>query len=131
MAVLFDVDRTRITRHINNIYKEQELDSNSTSAENAHMGSLGIQTCKRKIYNFDMIISVGYRVNSKRGIVFRKWATNVLKQYMIKGYAENKKRLIELNKIIQISRRSAEKLETASILSVLDRYSQALDLLDD
>ena len=78
-----------------------------------------------------MIISVGYRVNSKRGIVFRKWATNVLKQYMIKGYAENKKRLIELNKIIQISRRSAEKLETASILSVLDRYSQALDLLDD
>ncbi|MDY0277285.1 MAG: RhuM family protein [Acholeplasma sp.] len=70
MAVLFDVDRTRITRHINNIYEEQELDSDSTSAENAHMGSLGTQTYKRKIYNLDMIISVGYRVNSKRGIVF-------------------------------------------------------------
>ena len=78
MALLFDVDRTRITRHINNIYKDHELDIKSTSAENAHMGSLGIQSYKTKLYNLDMVISVGYRVKSQRGIVFRRWANDVV-----------------------------------------------------
>ena len=68
MALLFDVDRTRIVRHISNIYKEGELDLSSTCAESAHMGSLGVQTYKTKLYNLDAIISVGYRVKSKRGI---------------------------------------------------------------
>lgn len=72
MAMLFDVDRTRITRHINNIYKEGELEKKSTCAENAHMGILGKQMYKRNLYNLDIIISVGYRVKSQRGILFRK-----------------------------------------------------------
>lgn len=73
LAALFCVDRTRINRHINNIYKEGELDKKSTCAESAHMGSTGVQQYKVRLYNLDMIISVGYRVNSKRGITFRRW----------------------------------------------------------
>lgn len=72
MAILFDVDRTRISRHISNIYRDEELNKNSTCAESAHMGSLGLQSYSTKLYNLDMIISVGYRVNSKRGIIFRR-----------------------------------------------------------
>ena len=102
MAELFNVDRTRITRHINNIYKDGELDEKSTCAENAHMGSLGVQKYSNKIYNLDMILAVGYRVKSSNGIIFRKWATSILKDYMIKGYAVNEKRLEVLNKTVQI-----------------------------
>ena len=80
MAYLFGVDRTRITRHISNIYKDDELDKNTTCAENAHMGSLGLQKYNVKLYNLDMIISVGYRVKSQRGIIFRRWANKVLKK---------------------------------------------------
>ena len=74
IAYLFNVDRTRITRHISNIYKDGELDKNSTCAENAHMGKLDLQNYKVKLYNLDMIISIGYRVKSPRGIIFRRWA---------------------------------------------------------
>ena len=102
MAVLFSVDRTRITRHINNIYKDGELSKKGTCAENAHMGSGGKHQYTTKIYNLDMIISVGYRVNSKQGIAFRKWATSILKDFMIKGYAVNRKRLDELVHSIQL-----------------------------
>ena len=83
MASLFNVDRTRIIRHISNIYKNDELDKNSTCAENAHMGKLGLQSYSVKYYNLDMIISVGYRVKSKRGIIFRRWANKVLKDFSI------------------------------------------------
>ena len=93
MASLFNVDRTRIIRHISNIYKDDELDKNSTCAENAHMGKLGLQSYSVKYYNLDMIISVGYRVKSKRGIIFRRWANKVLKDYLIDGYAINNKRM--------------------------------------
>ena len=79
MSELFGIDRTRITRHINNIYNEGELDKNSTCAENAHMGTLGVQRYSYKLYNLDMIISVGYRVKSQRDIIFRRWANKVLK----------------------------------------------------
>lgn len=79
MVNLFGVYRTRITCHINNIYNEGELDKNSTSAENAHMGTLSVQRYSYKLYNLDMIISVGYRVKSQRGITFRKWANKELK----------------------------------------------------
>ncbi|MDE7100475.1 MAG: virulence RhuM family protein, partial [Anaeroplasmataceae bacterium] len=84
MALLFDVDRTRIARHIQNIYSVQELLFSATCAENAQVQIEGNRIIKRKVkyYNLDMIISVGYRVNSKRGILFRKWATTILKQYM-------------------------------------------------
>ena len=96
MALLFNVDRTRIVRHINNIYNDNELDMLSTCAENAQVQFEGARQVKRKIkiYNLDMIIAVGYRVNSKRGTQFRKWANSVLKQYLINGYAINAERIM-------------------------------------
>ena len=134
MAALFDVDRTRITRHINNIYKENELSAESTSAENAHMGTLGFQTYKTKLYNLDMIISVGYRVKSQRGIAFRRWANKVLKDYLIKGYAVNQKRLDNLNKTIDIQTRMLAyslSIDKEELSKVINEYTKALDLLDN
>lgn len=134
MAELFSVDRTRIGRHISNIYKEEELDKESTCAENAHMGSMGVQEYKVKYYNLDMIISVGYRVKSKQGIAFRRWASSVLKDYMLKGYAINEKRLESLNKTIEIQSKmlaSALELEGEDVYKVVSEYTKALDLLDD
>ncbi|MDE6583794.1 MAG: virulence RhuM family protein, partial [Anaeroplasmataceae bacterium] len=93
MSLLFNVDRTRITRHINAILATNELPK-SVCAENAHTALDG-KTYKVKYYNLAMIISVGYRVNSKRGILFRKWATSILKQYMMNGYSINEKRCVE------------------------------------
>ena len=90
--MLFDVDRSRITRHINNIIKENELPE-SVCAENALTASDG-KVYKVKFYNLDMIIAVGYRVNSKRGTLFRKWASSVLKQYLLKGHAINEERCL-------------------------------------
>ena len=93
MAILFDVDRTRITRHINNIYSDGELDEASTCAENALVRFEGNRKITRNVmmYNLDMIISVGYRVKSKVGIIFRKWVTAILNKYLIEGYAVNEK----------------------------------------
>ena len=134
MALLFDVNRTRITRHINNIYKDQELDKESTSAENAHMGSLGVQHYYSKLYNLDMIISVGYRVKSQRGILFRKWANKVLRGYLIEGYAINQKRLDSLNKTIDIQNRMLAyslNIDKEELAKVINEYTRALDLLDN
>lgn len=78
MAELFNVDRSRITRHINNIYKEKELNQKSTCAENAHMGSTGKQKYKYKLYNLYMIISTAYSINSKQGTGFRKWVSTII-----------------------------------------------------
>ncbi len=94
MAELFGRDRTVITRHINNIFKNQELNKEEVSAKFTHTTSHGAlanktQTRKLDYYNLDMIISVGYRVNSKQGIIFRKWANQVLKDFLLKGYAVN------------------------------------------
>lgn len=85
---LFERDRTVISKHINNNYKEEELDEKSTCAKNAQVQLEGKRKIVRihKYYNLDVIISIGYRVKSKRGIIFRKWANNVLKQYLLKGY---------------------------------------------
>ena len=134
MAYLFNVDRTRITRHISNIYKEGELDKNSTCAENAHMGKLGLQNYKVKLYNLDMIISIGYRVKSQRGIIFRRWANKVLKDYLIEGYAINNKRMLALNKTIEIQNKMlADTLdvETSELKNIIDLYTNALTLLDN
>lgn len=133
MAILFGVDRTRITRHINNVYDDDELDVDSTCAENAHVG-INNQKYKTKYYNLDMIISVGYRVNSKKGIAFRKWATNILKDYMIKGYTINQRRIDALNKTVEIQSRmlaSSLELDSDDVLYVVNKYTEALDLLDD
>lgn len=133
MAALFDVDRTRISRHINNIYRDEELNKNSTCAESAHMGSLGLQSYSTKLYNLDMIISVGYRVNSKRGIIFRRWANKVLKDYLIQGYAVNQKQLDNLNKVIDIQNRMLAyslDMDKETLSNVINEYTKALDLLD-
>ena len=134
MTKLFDRDKSVISRHIKNAL-EEELD-NSVVANFATTAKDG-KTYQVDYYNLDMIISVGYRVKSKNGIIFRKWATNILKDYMIKGYAINHKRLEYLEKtikLIDIANRIDEKLEdndTKEILKVIGNYSKALDLLDD
>ena len=136
MAELFDKDRRTITRHIQNIYRDSELEENSVCSFFEHTAEDG-KTYKVQYYNLDMIISVGYRVNSKRGIMFRKWATAILKDYMIKGYSINQKRLEYLEKtvkLIDIANRIDERLEgddAKEILKVIGGYSKALDLLDD
>ena len=136
MAELFDKDRRTITRHIQNIYKDDELEENSVCSFFEHTAEDG-KNYKVQYYNLDMIISVGYRVNSKRGIMFRKWATAILKEYMLKGYAVNQKRLEYLEKtvkLIDIANRIDERLEgddAKEILKVIGGYSKALDLLDD
>lgn len=133
MAELFNKDRRTITRHIQNIFKSEELDKNSVCSYFEHTASDG-KTYKTQYYNLDMIISVGYRVNSKQGILFRKWATSILKDYMIKGYAVNQKRLDVLNKTIAIQSRmlaSTLNIEEKEVLNVIEAYSNALTLLDD
>lgn len=136
MALLFDVDRTRIVRHISNIYSDGELDLFLTCAENAQVQVEGARKVKRriKIYNLDMIISVGYRVKSKRGIIFRKWANKILKEYLIQGYSVNEKRINYLNKTIEIQNKilaSSLNIDEASLVNVVNEYTKALDLLDD
>ena len=134
LAILFDRDVKTIGKHINNALKE-ELDS-STVAKFATVQKEGSRNIKREIdyYNLDMIISVGYRVKSQNGIIFRKWATSILKDYMIKGYAVNQKRLDVLNKTIAIQSRmlaSTLNIEEKEVLNVIEAYSNALTLLDD
>ena len=103
MAQLFNKDRKTITRHIQNIYKDGELEEKSVCSFFEHTGNDG-KKYNVQFYNLDMIISVGYRVNSKQGIAFRKWATNILKDYLLKGYAINQKRLeyLEKDKLIDL-----------------------------
>lgn len=134
LASLFDRDVKTISKHINNALKE-ELDS-STVAKFATVQKEGSRNIKREIdyYNLDMIISVGYRVKSQNGVIFRKWATSILHDYMIKGYAVNQKRLDVLNKTIAIQSRmlaSALSIEEKEVLNVIEAYSNALTLLDD
>lgn len=104
MAELFGRDRTVISRHVNNCFKEGELDPNITCAKFAHMGIEGDQTYETTMYNLDVIISVGYRVKSINGTRFRQWANSILKQYIIKGYAINQKRLDNYNELKEVVR---------------------------
>lgn len=99
MAILFDRDRTVILKHVNNLYKDDELDVNSTCAKFAHVQIEGQREITRQInyYNLDVIIPVGYRVKSKNAIVFRKWANNVLTEYLLKGYVLNENRTLVTN----------------------------------
>ena len=133
MGILFDVKQSTLSEHINNIFKEGELEE-KTSIGISDKSSGGR---KSKIYNLDVIISVGYRVKSKNGVIFRQWATKILKDYMLKGYAVNRKRLEYLEKtikLIDIANRIDERLEgndAKEILKVIGEYSKALDLLDD
>ena len=91
MAELFQKDRTVISMHIRNVFNEGELEEQSTCAKFAHKGNEGLQQYETVMYNLDVIISVGYRVKSQRGTAFRIWATKVLKEYMLRGYAVNQR----------------------------------------
>ena len=134
MGALFGKSKSTINEHIKNIYKEKELEEQETLRK---FGNSEFSTKPINYYNLDMIISVGYRVNSKNGIIFRKWATKVLKDYMIKGYAVNQKRLEYLEKtikLIDIAGRIDTELkgnEAQEIIKVINNYSNALNLLDD
>ena len=95
------------------------------------MGTLGVQRYSYKLYNLDMIISVGYRVKSQRGIIFRKWANKVLKEYLIQGYSINNKRLDKLNKVIDIQNKmlaSSLNMDSYELTEVIKTYTNALDL---
>lgn len=133
MSKLFDRDQSVISRHIRNLFKENELN------EESNMQKMQIPNSDKLVvfYNLDVIISVGYRVKSQNGVIFRKWATSILKDYMLKGYAINQKRLEYLEKtikLVDIATRIDERLEAndaKEILRVIGKYSKALELLDD
>lgn len=143
MAELFHTDRTSIVRHINNVYKIGELDRESTCAKIAQVQIEGKRAVKRTVpfFNLDMIISVGYRVNSKRGVQFRKWASLVLKEYLIKGYAVNerirKEQIGELRQLVRMLGRTIQKQpvlssdESNALFEVVTDYTYALDTLDN
>ena len=130
MAELFDKDRTVIGRHIKNAIDEGEINPTTMSAKYAHKGKDADQVYQVDIYNLDVIISVGYRVKSQRGVEFRRWATSVLKEYLIKGYAVNQNRLRQLDQTVEIMKRVSNSLDTEQVLDVVKTYSSALDLLD-
>jgi prophage maintenance system killer protein len=134
MAELFDRDVKTIGKHINNALKE-ELDNQVVVAKFASTTQHGAiegktQTHMIDFYNLDVIISVGYRVKSKRGIEFRKWANSVLKQYILQGYAVNNNRITQLGEVIQIMKRTENSLDSKQVLTVIEKYSEALNLLD-
>ena len=143
MAELFETDRTSIVRHINNIYRVDELEREATCAKIAQVQTEGKRQVTRTIpyFNLDMIISVGYRVNSKRGIKFRQWANRVLKDYLVKGYAINerirKEQIGELRQLVQMVGRTiqnqdvADTSESQDLLNVVVDYTYALDTLDN
>ncbi len=133
MAELFDRDVKTIGKHINNAF-EEELESDGSVVANFATTATDGKTYQVEYYSLDVIISVGYRVKSKRGTEFRKWANSVLKQYILKGYAANDTRLSQLKQTLQIIRRleqNPESLDKNQILSVVESYTSALDLLDD
>ena len=129
MASLFQTTKQNISLHVNNCFREKELDKNSVVKDFLTTASDGKQY-KTKFYNLDVIISVGYRVKSKRGVEFRKWANSVLKQYILQGYAVNSHRIAQLGEVIKIMKRTEDSLDGKQILSVIEKYSDALEMLD-
>lgn len=129
LAELFGRDVKTIGKHINNTLKEELSGDDSVVAKFATTAADG-KTYQTEYYNLDVIISVGYRVKSKRGIEFRKWANRVLKDYIIKGYAVNNNRINQIGEVIRIMKRTQEQLDSKQVLSVIERYTTALDLLD-
>lgn len=140
MAVLFEKDSDTISLHLKNIYKELELSEDSTTEESSVVQKEGKRVVRRKVkfYNLDAIISVGYRVNSKRGIQFRQWATKRLKDYLLQGYAINEKRLAQkqqelqtLKDGIRILNRVIEEKAESQDMNWLNHFARGLELLDD
>ena len=143
MVELFQTSKQNVSLHINNIYKEGELGKEATVKDYLTVQSEGARTIHRRVkyYNLDMIISVGYRVNTKRGIRFRQWANSVLKQYLVKGYAINenirKQQIAELRQLVQVVGRTLQQQpakstdESNALFDVVVDYTYALDTLDD
>lgn len=137
LADLFQTDRTSILKHLQNIYSTKELYEEATCAKFAQVRKEGKREVKRDVlhYNLDAILSVGYRVNSKRGTQFRQWATQRLKEYLVKGYAVNQKRLEELGKMVQLIEQSGKTdtlqlQEARGLLDVLAGYTKSFLLLN-
>ncbi|MEO7044330.1 MAG: RhuM family protein, partial [Ferruginibacter sp.] len=144
IGVVFGRDKSVISRHLSNIFNEGELERDSTVAKNATVQKEGKRTISREIeyYNLDAIISIGYRVNSKRGTQFRIWANQVLKEYLLKGYVINQKRLNEKEKELSELKQAVNLLgnviktkildadEATGLLNVITDYTYALDVLD-
>ena len=141
IAELFGTKRPAITKHLKNIYSSEELDENSTCSILEHMGNDGKQTYSTKYYNLDVILSVGYRVNSKNATRFRQWANKVLKSFLVKGYAVNerlrKEQIAELRQLVGMLGRTIQSQpvlstdETSALFEVVTDYSYALDTLDN
>ena len=129
MSALFERDVKTIGKHINNALKEELAEQNSVVAKFATTAADNKKYMVEH-YNLDVIISVGYRVKSKRGVEFRRWANSVLKEYIIKGYAVNHNRMNQLNEVIQVMKRVESSLDSKQVLTVVKRYSHALELLD-
>lgn len=126
MAELFDRDEKTIRKHINNVFSEAEVDKDNNTQK---MRVVGVKQ-KVPFYTLDVIISVGYRVKSKRGVEFRRWANSVLKQYILQGYAVNDNRIAQLGEVIRIMKRTQNALDSQQVLNVIQKYSNALELLD-
>ena len=126
MAALFDRDEKTIRKHINNVFSDGEVDKNNNTQK------MRVEGVKQLVpyYTLDVIISVGYRVKSKRGVEFRIWANSVLKQYILQGYAVNDKRIVQLGEVIKIMKRTENTLDSKQVLTVIEKYSEALELLD-
>lgn len=134
MSLLFDRDVKTIGKHIANALKEELEDSpKPTVAKFATVQKEGDREVERQVeyYNLDVIISVGYRVKSQRGVEFRRWATDVLRRYIVEGRAENEKRLAQLAQVISVMERLPQEIGAAQILEIVKSYAPALDLLDD
>ena len=136
IATLFERDKSVISRHLKNIYKERELDERATVAKNATVQTEGGRKVEREIeyYNLDAILSVGYRVNSKRGTQFRQWATQRLKDFLVKGVAINQKRLDELQQTVQLIQKSIGEetnlTEAKGLLNIITQYTRSFVLLN-
>ena len=132
ISALFQRDKSTISRHIRNVFQENELERDATVAKFATVQEEGSRRVEREIdyYNLDVIISVGYRVKSQRGVEFRKWANTVLKDFILKGYAVNENRLRQLGEVVRLMQRTRDSLDSKQVLTVIENYSKALDLLD-
>lgn len=130
MAELFATTKQNVSLHINNCFKEGELVRSAVVKESLTTAADG-KRYKTKLYNLDVIISVGYRVKSARGVEFRRWATDVLHRYIVAGHAENERRLEQLGKVAKVMARIPNDLGMHQVLDIVQSYTTALDLLDD
>jgi len=126
MVELYQRDVSVISRHIKNVFKEKEVDQES----NLHFLQIANSDRPVALYSLDVIISVGYRVKSQRGVEFRRWANSVLKKYILQGYAVNHIRMNQLGEVIRIMKRTENALDSKQVLSVIEKYNTALELLD-